>query len=92
MAKKNKAYWKARALFFEQQFHAVQERNQLLIDRNKLLSAKESELRKEFDAKRAFMDKVEDAYSEYKIAFATGDFSTDESEGDWHAQSGGNDE
>ena len=93
MVKKNKAYWKSRALFFEQQFKTLQERNRLLLDQNRLLAMKDNERQIEFDAKRAFMDKVESAYSEYQIACAEepADLYEDHPE-DWHAQIGGNDE
>ena len=69
--KENKAYWKSRALFFEQQFKALDEKYRLLIDQNHLIWQRERELEVEAKAKREFMDKVEAAYREYQIAFAT---------------------
>jgi len=71
--KENKAYWKSRALFFEQQFNALDEKYRLLIDQNHLIWQRERELEVEAKAKREFMDKVEAAYREYQIAFASGD-------------------
>ena len=69
--KENKAYWKARALFYEQQYEVLKDKYRLLLDQNKLLWDKDMERKKEETAKRTFMDKVESAYSEYQIAFAS---------------------
>lgn len=68
--KESKAYWKSRALFYEQQFKALDEKYRLLIDQNHLMWQRERERDVEVKAKRVFMEKVESAYREYQIAFA----------------------